>query len=63
MSSIYSNTPLITEAIQKANALPDKPTLIEKTVTTNGTYNASADSADGYSKVIVAIPTYDGTVV
>lgn len=40
-----------------------EPDLIEKTVTANGTYNASDDNADGYSKVIVAIPTYDGTVV
>lgn len=38
-------------------------TLIEKTITQNGTYSASADSADGYSKVTVAIPTYDGTVI
>lgn len=37
-------------------------TLISKTVTANGTYNASTDNADGYSTVIVAIPVYDGTV-
>lgn len=37
-------------------------TLIAKTVTANGTYNASADGADGYSKVTVAIPVYDGSV-
>lgn len=37
--------------------------LTTKTVTQNGTYNASADNADGYSQVTVAIPTYDGTVV
>ena len=30
--------------------------LIEKTVNNNGVYNASADSADGYSKVTVAVP-------
>lgn len=39
------------------------PTLIEKTITQNGTYNASSDNADGYNQVTVAIPTYDGTVV
>ena len=31
------------------------PMLIEKTITENGTYNASDDSADGYSKVTVEV--------
>ena len=31
-------------------------TLIEKTITANGEYNASDDSADGYSKVDVNVP-------
>ena len=31
-------------------------TLIEKTVTANGTYNATSDSANGYSQVNVAVP-------
>lgn len=31
-------------------------TLIEKPITANGTYNASADGADGYSKVVVNVP-------
>ena len=31
-------------------------TLIEKTITANGTYNALSDNADGYSKVTVDIP-------
>lgn len=31
-------------------------TLIEKTITENGVYNASADGAEGYSSVTVAIP-------
>jgi hypothetical protein len=34
-------------------------TLITKTITENGTYNASDDSADGYSKVNVSIPTQE----
>lgn len=34
-------------------------TLITKTITANGTYNASDDSADGYSQVTVAVPTND----
>ena len=32
-------------------------TLITKTITANGTYNASDDSADGYSSVTVNVPT------
>ena len=31
-------------------------TLIEKSITENGVYNASEDSADGYSKVTVEVP-------
>ena len=31
-------------------------TLIAKSVTENGTYNASSDNADGYSSVSVAVP-------
>ena len=33
-----------------------EPVLITKSVTANGTYNASSDSADGYSAVTVAVP-------
>jgi len=54
-------------------------TLIDKNITANGTYNALDDSADGYKKVVVNVPTggggggdadddvifidYDGTIV
>ena len=31
-------------------------TLVEKSINANGTYNASGDSADGYSKVTVNVP-------
>lgn len=31
------------------------PTLIEKTITENGVYNASDDEADGYSSVKVEV--------
>lgn len=31
-------------------------TLISKSITENGTYNASSDNADGYSSVSVAVP-------
>ena len=37
--------------------------LTTKTITENGTYNASADNADGYSQVTVALSVYDGSVV
>ena len=37
--------------------------LTTKTITENGTYNASDDNADGYSQVTVALPVYDGSVV
>ena len=33
--------------------------LIDKTITENGTYNASDDSADGYKSVLVNVPTGD----
>lgn len=33
-----------------------QPTLITKSVTANGTYSASDDSADGYSQVSVSVP-------
>lgn len=34
-------------------------TLISKTITRNGTYNAIDDLADGYSTVVAQIPTLD----
>lgn len=37
-------------------------TLIEKSITSNGTYNAADDDADGYETVTVAVPT-SGTLV
>lgn len=33
-----------------------QPMLITKSITANGTYNASDDSADGYNEVTVAVP-------
>jgi hypothetical protein len=37
-------------------------TLITKTITANGTYNASSDNADGYSQVTVTVPQPSGTL-
>ena len=37
-------------------------TLITKTITQNGTYNASSDNADGYSQVTVTVPQPSGTL-
>lgn len=36
-------------------------TIIPKNITTNGTYNASGDNADGYSSVTVNVPSGGGT--
>ena len=33
------------------------PTMISKTITANGTYTAAADDADGFSSVVVDVPT------
>ena len=33
-------------------------TIVSKTITANGTYNASDDSADGYSPVIVNVVNF-----
>lgn len=35
----------------------DEPVLINKNIDANGTYNASSDSADGYKKVVVSVPS------
>lgn len=40
---------------RQGSATPSTPTLITKSITANGTYNASSDSADGYSSVTVNV--------
>ena len=37
----------------------EAPVLVSKTLAANGTYAASADNADGYSSVTVALPSGD----
>lgn len=41
---------------EKVEALQMHPTLVEKTITQNGTYPASADGADGFDTVTVNVP-------
>ena len=50
------------KAYNKVTVAVPTPTLIDKTVTENGTYNASSDNADGYSSVSVAVGEYDMSV-
>ena len=35
------------------------PTIVSKSITANGTYNASSDNADGFDPVVVAVPEND----
>lgn len=53
----------VTEYASVDVAVPTpSPTLITKSITANGTYNASSDSADGYSSVTVSVPSGSGLV-
>lgn len=45
-----------TEGIERLNGVYIKPSTAEKTITANGTYDASDDGVDGYSSVSVTIP-------
>ena len=47
------------KAYNKVTVAVPTSTLIDKTVTENGTYNASSDNADGYSSVSVSVPSVD----
>lgn len=40
---------------RQGSATPSTPTLITKSITANGTYNAEDDNADGYSSVTVSV--------
>ena len=48
---------------QSAKQLYNTAVLTEKTITSNGTYNAASDQADGYSKVTVNVPSQSPTLV
>lgn len=49
---------IIAEKLAGGGGTP--PVLVSKTVTENGTYQASSDSADGYSEVTVNVRSIDG---
>lgn len=49
----------INEVRQAYHGGGSEPVLVEKSITENGTYLASDDSADGYSKVTVSTPVED----
>ena len=51
-----ANTSQHTVKIEHLEFIEDGVTLGTKTITQNGTYSASSDSADGYSSVTVAVP-------
>lgn len=46
-----------TQSLAITDANNEPTVLISKTITTNGTYNASQDNADGYVSVTVNVPT------
>lgn len=43
--------------VERVISMSDSTTLTTKTITANGTYSASDDSADGYSEVTVNVPS------
>ena len=51
----FPNTSQHTIKIERLDFVTDGTTLTTKTITQNGTYNASSDSADGYSSVTVNV--------
>lgn len=50
-----------TVKVDKLTFVDDGDTFTTKTITQNGTYNASSDNADGYSSVTVNVPSGGGT--
>ena len=49
----------VDEMPDRIEAIPTGSTLISKTITQNGVYNASSDNVDGYSNVDVNVPEKD----
>lgn len=54
---------LVIEEGAVVEGMPSTATLIEKSITENGTYNATDDEADGYSSVTVDVAGGNATVV
>lgn len=59
-SSLYGTHTIKVEKVVSGGSGGDSATLITKTISANGTYSASDDSADGYSSVTVSVPTGSG---
>lgn len=58
----FSNTSQHTIKVERIDLVTNGTTLTTKNITTNGTYNASSDSADGYSSVTVSVPSSSPTI-
>ena len=58
----FPNTSQHTIKIERLDFVTGGTTLTTKTITQNGTYNASSDSADGYSSVIVNVSSSSPTI-
>ena len=58
----FSNTNQHTIKIERLDFVTGGTTLTTKNITANGTYNASSDSADGYSSVTVNVPSSSPTI-
>ena len=58
----FSTTGSHTIKIERLDFVTGGTTLTTKNITSNGTYNASSDSADGYSSVTVNVPTGTPTI-
>ena len=55
--SVSTNGTVDTTTVKQLTVAVPSPTLVSKTVSSNGTYSASSDSADGYSSVTVNVPS------
>ncbi len=58
----FATTGSHTIKIERLDFVTGGTTLTTKSITSNGTYNASSDSADGYSSVTVNVPTGTPTI-
>ena len=56
------NTSQHTVKVEHLELITGGTTLTTKNITTNGTYNASSDNADGYSSVTVNVPSGSPTI-